>query len=84
MYTEGQHGYHTFNPLDLGALSFVQEDFVLYCVVCGLYVLCVAMWVKLVYFDYDPGIVDTRDVNFEEVSMRTVFYDICVYMLSIL
>jgi len=70
-YTEGRHGYHTFNPLDLGALSFVQEDFELYCVVCGLFVLCVTMWVKLVYFDYDPGIVDTRDVNFEEIMAQS-------------
>ena len=67
-YTDGAHGFHTLNPLDLGGTSYVQEDFILYCVVCGLFVLCTALFVRLVYCSDDPGIVDTRDINFEEVS----------------
>lgn len=71
-YTNGIAGFQTVHPLDLGGNSFVYEDRVLYFVVCGLYLACVVSWVWLVWFCTDPGIIDTRDANFEEV--RYVFF----------
>jgi hypothetical protein len=67
-YTGGVAGFHTINPLDLGGNSFVDYDYVLFYVVCGLFISCAVAWVKLVWFSTDPGIIDTRDQNFDEVS----------------
>lgn len=67
-YTNGVAGFHTVNPLDLAGNSFVEHDFVLYLVVCGLFVACVFSWVYLVWYCTDPGIIDTRNANFDEVS----------------
>ena len=66
-YTKGVGGFHTVNPLDLGAMSFVGQDSELFLVVCGLFLACVLLWLRLVWLCRDPGIVDTRDQNFEEV-----------------
>ena len=68
IYTEGAQGFHTLNPLDLGGNTFVDHDFVLYLIVCGLFVTSIILWVKLVWFNSNPGIIDTRDQNFDEVS----------------
>jgi hypothetical protein len=76
-YTGGVAGFHTVSPLDLGAQSFVYHDRVLYYVVCALYATCVVAWVRMVWFCTDPGIIDTRDANFEEVSVVLLRY--CVY-----
>lgn len=67
-YTKGIGGFHTVSPLDLGGQSFVYHDRVLYYIVCGLFMASVIAWTKLVWFCPDPGIIDTRDANFEEVK----------------
>lgn len=78
-YAQGQHetmnkdythggGFKTINPVDLGGNSFVKDDFILYIIVCCLFITCVVAWVYLVWFATDPGIIDTRDENFDEVS----------------
>ena len=66
-YTNGG-GFKTINPVDLGGNSLVRDDFILYIIVCSLFVLCVVSWVKLVWYSTDPGIIDTRDENFDEVG----------------
>jgi hypothetical protein len=78
-YTGGVAGFHTINPLDLGGNSFVDFDYYLYYIVCGLYIFCVVAWVKLVWFSTDPGIIDTRDENFEEVRDSSR----CCYCFSV-
>ena len=59
--------FHVTNPLDLGGFSFIANDFVLYVIVCGLCILSIISWIKLVWFDSDPGIIDSRDQSFDEV-----------------
>lgn len=70
IYTRGAQGFHTLNPLELGGNSFTEHDFLLYLIVCGLFVTISVLWTKLVWFNYDPGIIDTRDQNFDEVGTQ--------------
>jgi hypothetical protein len=66
-YTHGVAGFHSMNPLTLGGFSFIQHDFILYLIVCGLLLKSVALFAKLTCWCTDPGIIDTRDQNFDEV-----------------
>lgn len=46
-------------------------------------VLTIASWTSLVWLQPDPGMVDTRSVDFEEVEMYTVYMLAMFYFLSV-
>lgn len=60
-------GERVYNPADVGGLSAAQEDPGLFWTAAALLVLGAALWSWLVWIDRDPGIIDTRDNDFEEV-----------------
>lgn len=63
--------FNVEDPLDIKGVSGAKNDPYLFMVTCILTILCTILWVKLVWIDNDPGIINTRSQDFEEVYMIT-------------
>lgn len=61
------------DPLGLGGVDGEVDDTYLFWSILSLLVLAAAAWLKLAWLDTDPGIIDTRNENFEEV----IFTSLC-------
>ena len=55
------------NPFGIGGLSAAYEDYPLFIVVCYFALITFVLWVNIVWVNTDPGLVDTRGKNFDEV-----------------
>lgn len=65
--TGGWRAGDYFNPYNLGGISGGYFDPGLLYIIGVLELVSVWLWVKLVWADSDPGIVDTRFSDFDEV-----------------
>jgi hypothetical protein len=57
----------------IGGLSCSIDDAPLFWTTFGFLLAGVLLWAKLVWFDTDPGIVYTRDDDFESVSRLKIY-----------
>lgn len=64
---KGAGGFDVHNPLDLGGMS-CASDHQLFPTVVICFVLSLISFINLMWFDVDPGIVDTREEDFDCVS----------------
>jgi hypothetical protein len=55
------------DPLGLGGVDGEVDDTYLFWTILSMLVLAAAVWLKLAWLDTDPGIIDTRDENHDEV-----------------
>lgn len=61
------------NPLQIGGLSPATEDPFLFGISVFFVLGSFITWLKLAWLDNDPGRIDTRDRDFEEVFIIYTF-----------
>lgn len=61
---------HMEDPLGVAGTDGEASDTCLFWVVFAALMLSVALWLKLVWLDADPGMVATRGADFDEVRRR--------------
>ena len=66
-HTDALGGSSVYNPADLGGMSAAREDQELFWVTCFFLLVGAACWSKLVWLDRNPGIVDTREQDFDDI-----------------
>lgn len=60
------------NPLGIGGLTAAREDPALFWLCSAFLVLCLLLWMQLVWLQPDPGMLDTRYKDFEEVMAHSL------------
>jgi len=60
------------NPLAIGGLSMASSDPQLFWLCAAWACICVALWVWLVWLGPDPGMVDTRRADFDQVMSHSL------------
>lgn len=58
--------------LPIAGTNSERKDLELFWTVFWLFILCGLMWVKIAWWDTDPGRIDTRDRDFEEVMEQSL------------
>jgi len=56
-----------YNPSNMGALGYNMEDLDFLLIIFVSTIFMTIIWVKLVFITSDPGIIDTREIDFDEV-----------------
>lgn len=72
-----KHGYNVgtwkgINPLGLDAIDARTADSELFWTNVALTGLAIASWFKFILLDKDPGIINTRESDFEEVLAQSL------------
>eukprot|EP01034_Spumella_vulgaris_P021517 gene21517-27552_t len=65
------------DPLGLGGVDGEVDDTYLFWTILSMLVLAAAVWLKLAWLDTDPGIIDTRDENHDEVMTQSLMTSGC-------
>lgn len=60
------------NPLQLSAIDAASKDHGLFWSNVVFTAMAIAAWAKFMVFDTDPGIINTRESDFEEVLAQSL------------